>query len=209
MTNHSFLLADIGNTHVHLYDGKKIEHLTYADAIQKYAKAPISYISVKQNIEEKIAEETEWKNISGSITLKGAYETMGVDRRALCLSHTDGVFVDAGSAITVDVMADGIYRGGFILPGLEASLGAYAKISPVLDTGLNRKVPLDRLPLTTKDGISYGIIASIKAVIERHQGSRKLYFCGGDGAYLASLFEGSVFDETLVFQGILQALHHQ
>jgi type III pantothenate kinase len=85
-------------------------------------------------------------------------------------------------------------------------LRAYSEISPVLDRELNRKVSLESLPLTTKDGISYGIIAPIKAVIEKHQEDKTLYFTGGDGAFLSTLFEGSVFDETLVFQGMRRAL---
>ena len=206
MAEYPFLLADIGNTHIHLYDGKSVKHLKYAEAIQNYAEEPLSYISVNHAFEEKIARKTKWKNISSLVTLEGAYDTMGVDRRALCLSHTDGLFVDAGSAITVDLVEGGVYQGGFILPGLRASLRAYAEISPVLDSDLNRKVSLKRVPRTTKDGISYGIIASIKAVIEKHQGEQRLYFCGGDGAYLSSLFKGSVFDETLVFQGMLKAI---
>ena len=200
------LLADLGNTHVHIYDGKRVEHLAYDDAIKKYAHRPLRYISVNHSIEAEISRLTEWQNISSAIHLEGAYDTMGVDRRALCLSHPDGLFVDAGSAITVDVMEAGEYQGGFILPGIAAMLKSYADISPVLDTELNREVPLDSLPLTTKDGISYGIIASIQAVIKKHQKGKMVYFTGGDGKFLSALFEGAILDETLVFRGIRKAL---
>ena len=180
--------------------------MVYDDAIKKYAHSPLRYISVNHSIEAEIYRLTEWQNVSSSIHLEGAYDTMGVDRRALCLSHPDGLFVDAGSAITVDVMEAGVYRGGFILPGIAAMLKSYAEISPALDTILNREVSLDSLPLTTKDGISYGIIASIKAVIEKQQKGKMLYFTGGDGEFLSTLFEGSVFDEALVFHGMKRAL---
>jgi len=200
------LLADLGNTHVHIYDGERVEHLVYDDAIKTYAHKSLHYISVNHSIEAEISRLTEWKNISSAVHLEGAYDTMGVDRQALCLSHSDGLFVDAGSAITVDAMEAGVYRGGFILPGLAASLRAYSEISPVLDRELNQKVSLESLPLTTKDGISYGIIASIKAVIEKHQKGKTLYFTGGDGAFLSTFFDGSVFDESLVFQGMRKVL---
>jgi type III pantothenate kinase len=42
-------------------------------------------------------------------------------------------------------------------------------------------ISLEQLPTTTKDGISYGIIASIKALIDKHAQMHKLYFTGGDG----------------------------
>ena len=206
MSSEEVLLADIGNTHLHLYDGRDVTHLLHREALEKYAEEPLRYISVKHSMEEMIVAETNWRDISSLVVLEGAYDTMGVDRRALCLSHRNGLFVDAGSAITVDLMEGGVYRGGFILPGLDAARRAYAGISPVLDRKLNRKVSLERLPLTTKDGISYGIIASIKAVIEKHRKGKRVYFTGGDGASLSTLFEEAIFDETLVFQGLKRAL---
>ena len=85
-------------------------------------------------------------------------------------------------------------------------LESYARISPALKHELNYKVCTESLPLTTKDGISYGIIASIKSIIEKHQKGKMIYFTGGDGEFLSSLFEGSVFDEALVFQWMMRAL---
>ena len=200
------LLADIGNSYFHIYNGKEIEHLSYEEAIRKYSQETLYYISVKQQLDRTIENILSWKNISNQIQLKGAYETMGVDRRALCLSHEDGIFVDAGSAITVDIMEDGHYKGGFIYPGLKAMIDTYRDISPALETELNESVSLDRLPTTTKDGISYGIIASIKALIDKHSDGKKLYFTGGDGKFLSSFFEEAFYDEMLVFSGMRKVI---
>ena len=200
------LLADIGNTYFHIYNGSEIEHLSYEDAIAKYSKESLYYISVKEELDSTIKNITPWKNISGHIKLEGAYSTMGVDRQALCLSHKDGVFVDAGSAITVDVRHDGEYLGGYILPGLEAMLKAYKDISPVLETQLNKTISLEQLPATTKDGISYGIIASIKALIDKHRDGKSLYFTGGDGKLLSGFFKEAMYDEMLIFEGMRKAL---
>ncbi len=201
------LLADIGNSRIHIYDGVTIEHLIYEDAIEKYATKEMCYISVKHALEEKIEHIKSWKNISSSVGIEGEYETMGVDRKALCLSHENGVFVDAGSAITVDVTEEGRYVGGFILPGLKAYLQSYKSISSALDTSLDTTLSLEELPTTTKEQISYGIIASIKALIEQHSKAKRLYFTGGDGKFLSTYFENALYDETLVFQGMKRALH--
>jgi type III pantothenate kinase len=200
------LLADIGNTYFHIYNGNEIEHLSYEEAISKYSQETLYYISVKQQLDSTIENIHLWKNISKEIQLQGAYETMGVDRKVLCLSYKDGVLVDAGSAITVDVMKNGEYMGGFILPGLKAMLDAYSSISPVLHTELNETISLERLPTTTKDGISYGIIASIKALIDKHSDGKKLYFTGGDGKFLSSFFEEATYDEMLVFNGMRKVI---
>lgn len=131
---------------------------------------------------------------------------MGIDRKALCLSHKNGIFVSAGSAITVDVVEKGVYRGGFLLPGLKAYIDAYASISPALETELNLELDLNRLPKTTKDAISFGIIASIKTLIEKHQKDKQLYLSGGDGEFLSTFFNNALFDETLIFQGMKNAI---
>jgi len=200
------ILVDIGNSYFHIYDGEKVEHLTYKDAIEKYVQKELYYISVKYELEEKIIKMKNWKNISSLMKIEGEYDTMGVDRKALCLSHEDGIFVDAGSAITVDVVEAGRYVGGFILPGIKAYLQSYKSISPVLDISLDIALKLEELPTTTKEQISYGIIASIKALIEQHSKGKTLYFTGGDGKFLSNYFDNAHYDETLVFQGIQKAI---
>jgi len=206
---HSSLLADIGNSYFHIYNGKSVEHLKYDDAIKKYKDTPLKYISVNQEVEENIGHIKVWENISSSMMIEGEYDTLGVDRKALCLSHSEGIFIDAGSAITVDVVEKGKYLGGFILPGLKAYISSYKSISPILDVALNRELSLETLPGTTKDGISYGIIASIKALIDKHAHGKKLYFTGGDGAFLSSFFEDAMYDEMLVFTGMQQAIKYK
>lgn len=204
--NNDVLLADIGNTHFHIYDGKKVEHLLYEEAIERYQDKELYFISVNHHLTEKLETIVHWKNISSLLSLEGEYETMGVDRKALCLSHDNGVFVDAGSAITVDFVQDGVYQGGFILLGLKAMIKAYASISPALDVPFNKAISLSALPTTTKEQISYGIIASIKALIDQQREGRPLYLTGGDGKFLSSFFEEVAYDEMLVFNGMKQAL---
>lgn len=200
------LLADIGNSRVHIYNGKEVIHLPHQEAIDRYRDKPIYYITVKHQLKSKLESLKNWIDISDKIKLPNAYSTMGIDRQALCLSHRDGIFVSAGTAITVDVVDDGVYQGGFILPGLKAYLNSYESISPALKTKLNPKISLHTLPQTTKDGISYGIIASIKTLIEKNQNNKQLYISGGDGELIASFFDSAIFDERLIFLGMKNAL---
>jgi type III pantothenate kinase len=200
------LLADIGNTHFHIYDGVKVVHLSYADAIEKYGDKKLYYISVKHQLEVEIETIKKWKNISKFITIEGQYSTMAVDRKALCLSYKSGLFIDAGSAITVDMVEDSVYEGGFLLPGLQAYVESYKGISTALETTLDKSVDLTTLATTTKEQISYGIIASIKILIDKHSKGKTLYFTGGDGEFLSTLFANAIYDETLVFQGIVKPI---
>ena len=200
------LLADIGNSRVHIYNGDEVVHLSHKEAIEKYGNQEIKYITVKHQLKEQLESLDKWENISELMQVEGQYSTMGIDRKALCLSHKRGIFVSAGSAITVDVVEEGRYLGGFLLPGLKAYIEAYGSISPALKTELNPKVSLHELPKTTQDAISFGIIASIKTLIEKHQANKQLYITGGDGKLLSQFFTNAIFDETLIFQGMKKAI---
>jgi len=200
------LLADIGNTNFHIYNGKEVIHLSHKEAIKRYRNKKLLYICVNANLSKKLSKVKKWKDIGSKLSIQDEYPTMGVDRKALALSKKNGIFIDAGSAITVDVVEDGTYQGGFILPGINAYLKSYADISSALRIELNRKISLNKLPKTTKDAISYGIIASIKALISNHKHHTKLYFCGGDGEFLSTFFKNSIYDERLLFKGMKKGL---
>ncbi len=64
---------------------------------------------------------------------------IGVDRwlallGAARLNHSDAIVVDAGSAITVDLLkADGRHLGGAIMPGFRTSLARFKQILPMAD----------------------------------------------------------------------------
>jgi type III pantothenate kinase len=203
------LLADIGNTRIHIYNGKEVVHLSHEEAIEQYGDQKLKYITVKHQLKEQLSLLENWEDVSVLMTLPNEYDTMGIDRKALCLSHSTGIFVSAGSAITVDVMEEGRYMGGFLLPGIRAYFQAYASISPALKIKLNPNVSLEELPTTTKDGISFGIIASIKTLVEKHQSDKQLYISGGDGELLSRFFKNTTFDETLIFQGMKNVLKEQ
>ena len=200
------LLADIGNSRVHIYNGDEVIHLSHKEAIEQYANQELKYITVKHQLKEQLESLEKWENISELIQIEGQYSTMGIDRKALCLSYKRGIFVSAGSAITVDVVEEGKYLGGFLLLGLKAYIDAYASISPALKTELNPQVLLNELPKTTQDAISFGIIASIKTLIEKYQAEKQLYISGGDGKLLSQFFTNAIFDETLIFQGMKNAI---
>ena len=199
------ILADIGNRHVHIWDEGRIAHLGIQDAIAQYGTEKVYYITVNARHAEILAALENWRDISELLVIEGEYAGMGADRKALCLSHATGLFVDAGSAITVDRVVEGVYQGGYILPGIHAYQKAYAAISPVLDVEIERSLSLNELPKSTQSGVSYGIITPIVASIEKTAGSLPVYCTGADGAWIAHYLEKAVYDETLLFQGMLQA----
>jgi len=200
------ILIDVGNTRAHVWRDGVIEHMTPDEAVCRYHARRTVYINVNPHHVDLLSAVAGWEDLAPRLHIPGEYDGMGIDRKALCLAHPEGIFVDAGSAITVDRVEKGIYQGGFILPGLQAWRRMYAAISPVLDRELDPDIDLNTLPRSTRGSVSYGTLAPIVAVIEKLRGNLPLYLTGGDGSTLARHLPDAVYDEELVFRGMMNAL---
>ncbi len=192
------LLADIGNSFIKIYKDGKIERRD----LGKFPKERFFYINVNQKIEipKHGIDIEQW------FDFKTPYKNLGIDRVAACYTIKNGVVIDAGSAITVDIMEKEKHKGGFILPGLRAYQKSFATISPILDINLNRNISLNSLPLNTKDAISFATFGSIVCLIEKIAKNRKIYLTGGDGEILLNFFKNAVYEEFLIFKGMIKAI---
>jgi len=192
------LLFDIGNSNTKRYKNGKTD----------IADLPINerfyYICVNEKLRKSIPKSGI--DISSWFKFKSSYQNPGIDRIAACYTIKEGIVVDAGSAITVDIMENGTHKGGFILPGLASYQKCYATISPVLDKKLNKNISLDKLPQNTTDAVSFGVFASLKSLIENISGKKRIYLTGGDGELLKNFIKNSVFKKELVFEGMIKAI---
>ena len=201
------LLCDIGNTFLHFYHKGKIWKEKPYSLIKKKENLLIYYISVNERFERcLLASHPYCVNVNEYIEIESEYKGLGVDRRAACKAISDGVIVDVGSAITVDIVQWGIHIGGYIMPGLNAYRKMCADISPVLDRVIEPSVNLSALPQNTSDALSFGAIKSVVLMIKNTSRTKKLYFTGGDGKFFARFFENAIYDNTLVFKGMQKAL---
>jgi type III pantothenate kinase len=196
------ILADIGNSFIKFYQKGGIQSFEIQDGIKRFKDDEVRYISVNNRID---AIPSNWIDIAQTIEIDTSYVGLGIDRKAVCLAVSDGVIVDAGSAITVDIMQNGVHLGGYILPGIEAYTKAYASISPKLQTTFNPHIDLHALPQSTKDAISFAVIKSITSMIQS-TARGNVYITGGDGKFLSTLIENSIYDETLLFKGMMKGL---
>jgi len=198
------ILADIGNSYAHILIGDKIEHLKIDSAIERFKDESLFYINVNKRVEDRLNSLQKWIDISPYLSMKGFYKGMGVDRKALCLSNGDGLYIDAGTAITIDVVKSSEYIGGVILPGFGKLQECYASISPTLD--ITPKFDITKLPQNTSAQIGYGIIMPIKSLISNIREDMSVYICGGDGRFLSRFIDNSIYDERLLFRGIEKAV---
>ncbi|MGP1561040.1 MAG: type III pantothenate kinase [Helicobacteraceae bacterium] len=197
------ILCDIGNSRYHFYFKGKIWHEDVKVAPNFDAKGHKIYaISVNDAALERLQNSYSVILLNSFAALDTSYTGLGIDRATACLAIENGIVVDAGSAITVDVMQSFVHLGGFILPGLSRYQSIYGSISPILARSINLAVDLESLPQDTADAISFGIIGSIVELIKKTAKGKKIYFTGGDGAYLAKFFPNSIVDNSLVFKGM-------
>ena len=147
------------------------------------------------------------------------YRQLGVDRwltllAAHALAPQGSIIIDAGSAITIDLLArNGDHLGGAILPGLNTSLQRFQSLFPGVDFAAPEIaatiepgrstaacINLDQLPVT---------VAGIEQILQRWlpllDANHTLLLCGQDAPRIAegiSLPHRIVPD--LVFLGMLQ-----
>lgn len=200
------LLCDIGNTFFHFFYKGRVWKEQPNALSRKKEDVCIYYISVNSRNERKLLEShSNCKNIASLITLDTIYKGLGIDRKAACFGIENGVIVDAGSAITIDIIQECVHLGGYILPGIESYKRLFSNID-VLNVEFNLSVALDNLPQNTRDAVSYGYLKSIILGIDSIAKNNQIYFTGGDGKFLSRFFPNSLYDNTLVFKGMEKAI---
>ena len=168
----------------------------------------IFYINVNESLKEHLKHKQNFFDLEPFFKFDTIYKGLGVDRIAACYSIESGVVVDAGSAITVDIMANKIHLGGFIMPGIASYRKAFKEISPRLNLELNTQVILDAFPQKTMDAISYGVFKGIVLLIQNTINSQKtqLFFTGGDGHVLTPFFDRAIYNKLLIFLGMKKVI---
>lgn len=196
------ILCDIGNTSYHfLLNGKDKKFLLNEEL--EYFNDTVYYISVNKEAEKRLKLYCKKLiNLENLLDFKTSYKGLGIDRKFACLNVNNALVIDAGSAITVDIMENYKHIGGFILPGLKYIKEIYPKISPVLDCEINLKLNLDKIPLNTQDAISYAVIKSIITPIKELSKDKKVIITGGDAKILEMFLSNSICNEHLIFDNM-------
>jgi len=194
------LLCDIGNTSYHFYNGKS----DYRENVESFkpltCKEKVYYINVNSKLDKQLKSLENWIDLSLHELWDKYYETMGIDRIIACEAVENALIIDAGSAITVDIIKDSLHQGGFITPGVVMMNDCYAKLSSRLDYSFNFDLDLDKMPKNSQDAITYGFLATLRAEVLRH--NMPIVLTGGDAEKLHTIFPEASIDKLLLFQGM-------
>ncbi|DAB37669.1 MAG: pantothenate kinase [Sulfuricurvum sp. GWF2_44_89] len=194
------ILCDIGNTSVDLFCEGERTKLSVENFDPATLHDDVYYVSVNTLFNEQIQKYANWHDVRELIDWDKYYPTMGIDRIMVCEAVEEGVIVDAGSAITVDMMRGGVYQGGFISLGLRAAYEAYARVSPALDMSFNFEVDLVKMAKNTPDALTVGFLAPLILKIESL--GKPIYMSGGDARLLSRFLPEATVDEELIFKGM-------
>jgi len=151
-------------------------------------------------------------------------QRLGVDRwlallGGFCVSKTDAMIIDAGSAITVDLLKkDGQHMGGAILPGFNTPLDRFREMLQVADFS-HPDIDANKFPGCTTEScihINYG--DSVKTYLGQLIGrwftlladDAILIVSGGDaGLVETNAQHATLHIPDLVFRGMRQRLESQ
>ncbi len=148
-------------------------------------------------------------------------ETLGRDRIAAAVG-ADTLYpgrtvliVDFGTAVTIDLLSEGCFMGGFISPGLNTRFRAlhdYTASLPLLGPA-SEYLPIGR---TTEEAIQQGVEQGLCFEIEGHIERMRLkfdellvIFTGGDAKRFVKRIKNTIFaDRDLVFVGLNRILEY-
>ncbi len=235
------LIIDAGNTRIKIYramDNRIAEPLIFTynsqDEIESFlVNEPfqntilsnvgnpnlsfISFLSKKSNVFINLNELT-------AIPIKNAYktkETLGYDRLASAIGAA-GIFpnenilvIDAGTAITLDIVAANTYLGGAIAPGLQMRFDALHKFTKRLP-GLSYENDYNIPGQTTKESILCGCIEGINNEIlgtittyRKEYSGLKTVITGGDADIFVKKIKNGIFAEPyLLAKGLNRILNY-
>ena len=147
-------------------------------------------------------------------------ETLGVDRLAAAVGAVDMVggdcvIVDFGSAITIDLVEGGVFRGGNISPGVAMRFRAlhdYTLRLPeceptdeILEVGTSTQKAIEQ-------GVMQGITHEIEGYISHFYAKNvklSLIFTGGDAKYFVKRIKNAIFAKyDLVICGLNRILEY-
>jgi type III pantothenate kinase len=203
------ILCDIGNSTFHFKIKKESFKIGVEESLKpvKKYKGQIYFISVNKKATKKLLNAfPNAIDLAQFIKFDTSYSGMGIDRQVVCKYVKNGIIVDIGSAITVDIMKKSKHKGGFILPGIRAYQKIYPEISKKLSFKFKTDINLDKIPLKTNDAINYSILHSIIAPIKNIYKSNKtpIYFTGEDSKLILAYFKDipSTYKKNLIFRSM-------
>lgn len=239
MTRDALLALDLGNSALKgaRFDGERLvasfrlaaDPSTWTDALRAHALpglrcalasvVPTRTPALVAALEALTGAPPAVVDATSPLPFRMAYdtpETLGADRlaaaagaHALFGRHDPLVVIDAGTAATVEVLADGTYLGGAIAPGPDLLRRALAQGTAQLPE-VPPETPARCIGRSTREALQAGVAAAfvgglryLLAATRRELGRRPfVVVTGGWGAALAGPLHADAHEPALVLHGV-------
>ena len=235
------LVVDIGNSFIKaaVVDAEQVVAIQRFATLEEMAEATLleEYESIERAIVASTAADTRHvaellrgrgiptleMTQSTPVPIENGYltpETLGVDRLAAAVGAMsqvggDCVIVDFGSAITIDLVENGVFRGGNISPGVAMRFRALHDYTLRLPKCLPTDEILEVGTSTLKaieQGVMQGITNEIEGYITHFYEKNvklSLIFTGGDAKYFVKRIKNAIFAKyDLVICGLNRILEY-
>ena len=163
---------------------------------------------VKAIVTERIDRVLVFKPATTPIPLDNHYHTphtLGADRLAAAVGahamypDSDIMIIDFGTAITIDYVVDGAFKGGNISPGVTTRFRALADYTARLPRCYATDEVLD-YGRTTKEAIEQGVMRGVEheicgyvdAFMQKND-EKCVIFTGGDAKYFVKRIKNTIF----------------
>ena len=148
-------------------------------------------------------------------------ETLGADRVAVAVGVVcnmgieNALVIDMGSAITFDIIENGVFKGGNISLGVAMrfrALNDYTAALPLCEA----TEPNGTFGTTTREAIEQGVMQGVLYEIEGYagrvlqkNGKNSIIFCGGDAESFVNRIKNAIFaPRKLMFTGLNTILEY-
>ena len=164
--------------------------------------------ATKEVVAMRISKVVIFKPATTPIPLENHYhtpETLGADRLAAAVGaqamhpNCDIMIVDFGTAITIDFVEGGAFKGGNISPGVTTRFRALADYTArlprcyatdeVLDYGRTTNEAIEQGVMR---GVEHEILGYAEAFIQKN-GEKCIIFTGGDAKYFVKRIKNAIF----------------
>jgi len=195
-------LVIIGNTNTHIWQQDRIsETITYKTAEFLSKKVFLDYDKEQTIIAGVVpsavdsfvrAYKVTFRDINVGLGVR-TIENIGIDRllncQALINDLSEFMVVDLGTAISISIVKEQIFIGGFILPGINTAARALARDTALLEAvdvqqPSGFEITADTLK-AINDGIYWGSLGAVKELYSRSFQDQQaaLIMTGGNAGY--------------------------
>ncbi|HLN19993.1 MAG TPA: type III pantothenate kinase [Bacteroidales bacterium] len=235
------LVADIGNSSakIALFKGRGIvsserypdltvEVLMKLLSSGKFEKAIISSVkTIPDTINKILSSKVSFVHLlsaKSKLPFRIGYlspETLGTDRIAavagahMLYNGSSSLVIDAGTALTFDLLEDDLYHGGNISPGIRMrfeALHSFTDRLPLINTLKPYESPGKTTEEAIRAGVMNGVIYEINEYIrtfEKKYPGIKVILTGGDGAFLHDKLEHKIdYIPEIVIEGLNYILEY-